>query len=46
MPIQFKNSEMIKQKKNKKKKKERADIRLFFLRDLWRERLNEALAVL
>ena len=44
MPIQFKNSEMIKQKKNKKKK--RADIRLFFLRDLWRERLNEALAVL
>ena len=45
MPIQFKNSEMIKQKKNKKKKK-RADIRLFFLRDLWRERLNEALAVL
>ena len=43
MPIQFKNSEIIKQKKKKKKE---ADIGLFSLGDLRREPLNEALAVL
>lgn len=42
MPIQFKNSEIIKQKKKKKE----ADIGLFSLGDLRREPLNEALAVL
>lgn len=41
MPIQFKNSEIIKQKKKKE-----ADIGLFSLGDLRREPLNEALAVL
>ena len=40
MPIQFKNSEIIKQKKKE------AEIGLFSLGDLRREPLNEALAVL
>ena len=46
MPIQIKNSEIIKQKKTKKNKKRNQILGYFSLGDLRREPLNEALAVL
>lgn len=45
MPIQIKNSEIIKQKKNTKQKRNQI-LGYFSLGDLRREPLNEALAVL